>query len=121
MARPQAAEPVMLDLDGNAVLDYKEDFLNTLHGINDNVQEQIEDIVEENDERPYELEDLAFGMNDAENLQSQCLTYVSSTNPSMMIAGFEALCGLVKVTASSGTPEDGPLLYLDVLSTGRPF
>lgn len=117
---PQASEPVMVDLDGNAILDYKEDFLMLADGTNDNIPDQLEDVVEENDERPFALLQ-AYGddLDNSMNLQSQGFVYVSDNNPHQMIAGFKAICGQIHVECQAGVT--GPLLYLDVVNTPEGF
>lgn len=119
---PLTSEPPMPDLNADSTLDYKVDFLNTLDGTNDNIGDQVEDAIEENDSVPYALTQ-AYGsdINNPNNLQVQCLTYTSAVNPSQMIPGFEAVCGLVNVIADAGNNETGPLLFLDVMSSGRKF
>lgn len=115
-----ASEPVMPDLNSDAVLDYTIDFLVTEDGTNDNITDQVIDVVEENDERPYTLLQ-AYGpdINNADNLQSQCFVYVSDNNPTQMIPGFQALCGLVRVDCGNEVTQ--PLLYIDVLNTPEGF
>lgn len=119
-AIPQLSEPVMVDLDGNAIYDYKEDFLTLADGTNDNISDQVEDVVEENDSRPYDIYQM-YGNNldDAQNLQSQAFVYVSDNNLQQMIPGFKALCGLIQVHCQEGVTQ--PLLYLDVSNTPEAF
>lgn len=117
---PQLSEPVMVDLDGNLVADYKEDFLTLADGLNDNIADQVEDVVEENDARPYDIYQM-YGSNidHANNLQSQAFVYVSDNNPHQMIPGFKALCGLIQVSCETGVT--APLLYLDIMNTPEAF
>lgn len=116
-----ASEPPMVDFDGVNGPDYKDDFMITLNGTTDNVSDRVEDVVEENDERPYPLLDIYTDVNDQFNLQSQCLVYTSQFNPTQMIPGFKALCGLIELDVLSGTAENGPLLYIDVLNNAEGF
>lgn len=115
-----ASDPAMPDLDGVVGADYLDDWLVNVNGTNDNITDRVEDAVEENDERPYDLEQI-YGptITEQDNLQSQAFCYVSDNNPHAMIAGFKALCGLVQVNCGSEVTE--PILYLDVLNEGEAF
>jgi hypothetical protein len=114
------SEPVQADLNSDGTLDYQVDFLVNASGTNDNITDQVIDVVEENDERPYPLLNI-YGptVDEALNLQSQSFVYVSANNPHQMIPGFKALCGLLQVNAGSGTT--GALLYLDVHNSPEGF
>lgn len=115
-----ASDPAMPDLDGVAGPDYKVDFLSKLFGDNGAIEDRLDDVVEENDERPYDLEQI-YGptISEQNNLQSQSFHYVSANNPHAMIPGFKALCGLIQVDCEDGVTS--PLLYLDVLNTPEAF
>lgn len=115
-----ASEPAMPDLDGVVGPDYKVDFLSKLFGDNAAIEDRLDDVVEENDERPFDLEQI-YGndIDEQNNLQSQSYHYVSDNNPHAMIPGFKALCGLIQVDC--GSEVTGPLLYLDVLNTPEAF
>ena len=112
-------EPDMLDLDGNAVLDYKEDALNLLHDTADGQPERLSLLYEDNDFAPYPVRDIYGNIDSAHNLALQSMSYVSSTNPSQMIPGFKALCGLIQVQVDSNATN--PILFLDVLNTPEAF
>ena len=113
------AEPDMLDLDGNAVLDYKEDFLNLLNETADGQPERLTLLYEDNDFAPYPVRDIYGNIDSAHNLALQSMSYVSSANPSQMIPGFKALCGLIQVQVDSNATN--PILFLDVLNTPEAF
>lgn len=112
-------EPDMLDLDGNAVLDYKEDFLNLLNETADGQPERLTLLYEDNDNAPFAVRDIYGDINSADNLQLQSLCYLSGNNPSSMLPGFKALCGLIKVDVDSNAT--GPILFLDVHNTPEGF
>jgi hypothetical protein len=112
------SEPDMLDLDGNAVLDYKEDFLNTLNETADGQPERLELLYEDNDNAPFAVRDIYRDVDSGDNLQLQAMGYYSATNPSHMIPGFKALCGLIEIRIADGT---SPVLFLDVLNTPEAF
>ena len=115
---PQDAnQPLMPDLDNDGALDYERDFLINLY--DDNQDDQREALVfEENDGKPFALEEPYAGHGNTD-LQMQCFGYLSSTNPTQMIPGFDALCGLVRINLDSNTTN--PILFLDVESNGRGF
>lgn len=112
-------EPDMMDLDGNATLDYKEDFLNLLNETTDGQPERLELLYEDNDEAPFPVRDIYGDVNDTHNLQLQSFNYVSANNPHHMIAGFKALCGLIHVNVEDTATN--PILFLDVLNTPEAF
>lgn len=113
------AEPDMLDLDGNTVLDYKEDFLNLLNETADGQPERLELLYEDNDNAPFAVRDMYGDINADDNLQLQAFAYVNANNPSQMIPGFKALCGLIKVDVDADATN--PILFLDVLNTPEAF
>lgn len=112
-------EPDMLDLDGNAVLDYKEDALNLLNDTDDGQPERLTLLYEDNDNAPFPTRDIYSNVDSSHNLQLQSLSYVSSNNPSQMIPGFKALCGLIQVKVQDTATN--PVLFLDVLNTPEAF
>jgi hypothetical protein len=112
-------EPNMPDLDGNSTLDYKEDFLNLLNETDDDQAQRLELLYEDNDNAPFPVRDIYGGVSDSYNLQLQSFVYVNENNPSQMIPGFKALCGLVHVNVASSATE--PILFLDVLNTPEGF
>ena len=112
-------EPNMLDLDGNAVLDYKEDFLNLLNETDDDQANRLELLYEDNDNAPFPVRNIYGGIDNPFNLQLQSFVYVNANNPSHMIPGFKALCGLVHVNV--GEDATNPILFLDVMNTPEGF
>lgn len=112
-------EPDMVDLDGNAVLDYKEDALNLLNETDDGQPERLTLLYEDNDFAPFAVRDVYGYVDSSNNLQLQSLSYVSSNNPSQMIPGFKALCGLIQVQVQDTATN--PVLFLDVLNTPEAF
>lgn len=119
-AVPETAnEPTMPDIDGNGVLDYREDLINLLHDSQDGQGERLQLTYEENDDSPYHLSDLYADIDNPHNSQLQCLTYLSPTNPTQMVPGFEALCGLLHVHVETTASE--PIFFIDVESRGRKF
>ena len=113
-------EPDMLDLDGNSVLDYKEDMLNLLNETGDGQPERLTLLYEDNDTAPFATRDIYGDIDDSYNLQLQSLSYTSGAlgTTSAMVPGFKALCGLVHVNVAAGSD---PILFLDVLNTPEAF
>lgn len=110
-------QPIMPDLDGDGNLDYENDFLMNLY--DDDQDDRRETLIfEENDGKPFDLEEPYAGHNNTD-LQMQCFGYLSGTNPTQMIPGFDALCGLVRINVDAEA--SGPILFLDVESNGRGF
>lgn len=114
-----ANEPTMPDIDGNGTLDYRNDLIANLHETADGQAARLELTYEENDDSPYHLSDLYADIDNSNNTQLQCLTYLSPTNPTQMVPGFEALCGLLHVHVESTASE--PIFFIDVESRGRKF
>ena len=112
-------EPDMLDLDGNAVLDYKEDFLNLLNETADGQPERLTLLYEDNDNAPFAVRQIYGDIDQSTNLQLQSFVYLNSNNPSQMIPGFKALCGLIQVNVADTATN--PILFLDVLNTPEAF
>ena len=112
-------EPDMVDLDGNAVLDYKEDYLNLLNETADAQPERLTLLYEDNDNAPFAVRQIYGDIDLSTNLQLQSFCYVNANNPSQMIAGFKALCGLIQVNVADTATN--PILFLDVLNTPEAF
>lgn len=112
-------EPDMLDMDGNAVLDYKEDALNLLNETDDGQPERLTLLYEDNDNAPFATRDIYGSIDSAYNLALQSVSYVSENNPSQMVPGFKALCGLIQVQV--GDDATNPILFLDVLNQPEGF
>lgn len=112
-------EPDMLDLDGNSVYDYKEDFLNLLNETGDGQSERLTLLYEDNDNAPFAVRDVYGDVNSASNLQLQSLTYLSANNPHQSVPGFKALCGLLRVDV--GAEASNPVLFIDVMNTPEAF
>ena len=114
-------EPTMPDLDGDGVLDYRQDFLNLLHETSDGQPERLANIYEDNDKAPFKINELYSDTSSNNNLQIQSYTRLQGAAgmTSAMIPGFEALCGLIQVSCSEGSSE--PILFLDVMNTPEAF
>lgn len=111
-------KPIMPDLNSDGTLDYEEDFIGNMY--DDEADDRREILVfEENDGKPYSLTDTYTDIDNSNALQFQCFGYLSGTNPTQMIPGFDALCGLVKIRVDSEA--SAPILFLDVESNGRGF
>ena len=111
-------QPIMPDLDGDGTFDYEVDFIGNLY--DEDANDGRETLVfEENDGKPFSLTDTYTDIDNSNALQLQCFGYLSATNPTQMIPGFDALCGLVKIRVDSVT--SNPILFLDVESNGRGF
>ena len=120
------AEPDMMDTHDGAgvggsdgVLDYKQDFLNIMNDTQDGQPERLTLLYEDNDSAPFGVRDVYGAVDQSTNLQLQSLAYVSNNNPSQMIPGFQALCGLIKVDVEATATN--PILFLDVLNTPEAF
>lgn len=110
-------QPLMPDLDADGTLDYTQDFLLNLYDDDgDDGREAL--VFEENDGKPFDIEEPYAG-HDNTDLQMQCFGYLSGTNPTQMIPGFDALCGLVRIRVDDDA--SAPILFLDVESNGRGF
>lgn len=122
-ATPDATnEPTMPDLDGNSVSDYKEDFINLLHNTGDGQPERLELVYEENDSAPFTVNELFGDTSAITNMQMQSYIYLkgagAGSKTEQMIAGFQALCGLIQVQVTNGTE---PILFLDVVNKPEAF
>ena len=111
-------QPLMPDLDSDGTLDYEADFLGNLYDDDqDDRREQL--VFEENDGKPFHMTNTYSDIDNGNSLQLQCFGYLSANNPTQMIPGFDALCGLVKIRVDSAA--SSPILFLDVDSNGRGF
>jgi hypothetical protein len=110
--------PRMPDLDSDGTLDYEQDFIGNLY--DDNANDGRETLVfEENDQKPFNITSPYTDLDNANALQLQCFGYLSANNPTQMVPGFDALCGLIKIRVDSEASD--PILFLDVESNGRGF
>jgi hypothetical protein len=110
--------PIMPDLNADGSLDYTQDFLMNLY--DDDADDRREELVfEENDGKPFNINAPYANLDNQNSLQMQCFGYLSGTNPTQMIPGFDALCGLVKIRVDNEA--SSPILFLDVESNGRGF
>ena len=85
----------------------------------------VEAINTENDTAPYD-NDLLYGVavsnsTPGANLQMQCAISPDSNSGIATVAGFQALCGLVRIVVTGDTGESGAGLILDVESNGVGF
>ena len=111
-------QPLMPDLDSDGTLDYEADFLGNLYDDDqDDRREQL--VFEENDGKPFHMTNTYTDIDNGNALQLQCFGYLSANNPTQMIPGFDALCGLIKIRVD--TAASSPILFLDVESNGRGF
>ena len=115
--RPKNDNPEYVDLDSDGTADIETDFIANLFddGMNDGRENHV---IEDGDNPIYDQDNMWADVDDNKNLQMQCMVYNSPTNPSQMIPGFEALCGLIHVNIETGT---SPILFLDVEGQGRGF
>lgn len=119
-------EPDMMDTvdpsgagSADGILDYKQDFINIMNETADGQPERLTLLYEDNDNAPFGVRDIYGNVDQSTNLQLQSLVYVNANNPSHMIAGFKALCGLIKVDVDENATD--PILFLDVLNTPEVF
>ena len=112
-------EPDMMDRDGDGTLDYKQDFLNLLNDTDDGQPERLTLLYEDNDNAPFAVRDMYGDVDASTNLQLQAFAYLNANNPSHMLPGFKALCGLIQVKLDQG--HSNPILFLDVLNTPEAF
>lgn len=100
---------------GNDTHGVRTDPLSNLFNVQDDDSEQISVIESENDQAPYNYNQVP-GMNDDE-LQLVAFTDNSSGEPDIQVVpGFQATCGLVRVKGSSN---NGAILILDVMTEGE--
>jgi len=86
----------------------------------------VEAINTENDTAPYDL-DLLYGCGASNgnslgaNLQMQCIVSPDSNSGVATVAGFQAICGLIRIVVTGDTGSSGAALILDVESNGVSF
>ena len=84
----------------------------------------IETIQDENDLPPYDL-DLLYGAGtgtgNGASLQMQCIVSPDDNTGVASVAGFQAICGLVRIVVTGSTGNSGAALILDVESNGVGF
>jgi hypothetical protein len=87
----------------------------------------IETIQDENDTPPYDLDKL-FGSAysttasaSGADLQMQCLVSPDSNTGVASVAGFQALCGLIRINVTGSVGSNGAALILDIESNGVKF
>lgn len=115
--RPKNDSPDYVDMDSDGVADVEVDFIANM--FDDRGDDERENhVIEDGDNPAYNLDNIWADIEDNKNLQMQCMVYNSATNPTQMIPGFEALCGLIHVDIEAGT---SPILFLDVEGQGRGF
>lgn len=115
--RPKNDNPEYADLNSDGTADIESDFISNMFDEGgDDARENH--LIEDGDNPIYQQDNMWADVDDAKNLQMQCMVYNSATNPTQMIPGFEALCGLIHVNIESGT---SPILFLDVEGQGRGF
>jgi len=95
-----------------------------LTGDTDEDEKIIEAIQDENDNPPYDL-DLLYGsannLGNGGDLQMQCIVSPDSNTGVSAVAGFQALCGLIRIVVTGDTGTNGAALILDVESNGVSF
>ena len=94
-------------------------------GDSDEDQAVIDVINDQNDTPPYDMDKL-YGHNGESadaglNLQMQCIVSPDTNSGVASVAGFQALCGLVRLEVTGGTGSTGASLILDVESNGVGF
>lgn len=96
-----------------------------LKGDADEDQKIIDAINTENDFPPYDADKLWGYANDnsggQDNLQMQCIVSPDDNTGVASVAGFQALCGLVRITVTGDSGQNGSALILDVESSGVGF
>jgi len=93
-------------------------------GDSDEDEHIIEAIHNENDLPPYDL-DLLYGATaqtgNGASLQMQCIVSPDSNTGIAAVAGFQAICGLIRIVVTGDTTANGAALILDVESNGVSF
>jgi len=93
-------------------------------GDSDEDQKIVDAINDENDVPPYDIDKLygsaGHGTTGAD-LQMQCLVSPDSGSGIASVAGFQALCGLIRIQVTGDTGSNGAALILDVESNGVGF
>jgi len=94
-------------------------------GDSDEDEKIIEAINTENDTAPYDLDKLygsgSSSTDHGANLQMQCVVSPDTNSGVASIAGFQALCGLVRIVVTGSTGSSGAGIILDVESNGVAF
>ena len=115
---PFVADPNNAPIGNNPGESARVDPLSTLFDVDDDDSEMISIIESENDQAPYDYYNVP-GMNDGE-LQLVAFTDNSQSGGSgadvQIVPGFQAPCGLVRVSSSDN---NGAVLMLDVLVEGE--
>lgn len=110
-------EPEMPDLNSDGTIDIQQDMIATMYDTSDGQTDRLNLVYTENDDAPFH-QTRPYADDSSQNLQLQCLGYATETNPTQMVPGFEALCGLLHVEVAS---DSAPILFIDVESRGRKF
>ena len=116
-AVPRTSDPSNAPIGANEGQNIYTDPLSNLLTINDDDNEQADIIETENDVPPYSLQNV----QGAYNSQTQLVSFCDNTagEPDVVtVPGFQAICGLIEVDASS---TNGLLLILDVQTEGERF
>jgi len=95
-----------------------------LTGDSDEDQKIIENIQDENDNPPYDVDRLYGSVGNIGNggdLQMQCIVSPDSNTGVAAVAGFQAICGLLRIVVTGDTGSNGAALILDVESNGVSF
>jgi hypothetical protein len=96
-----------------------------LTGDADEDEKIIEAIQDENDTPPYDLDKLygshTSGSTSGSNLQMQCIVSPDTNTGVASVAGFQSICGLVRIVVSGNPGSNGASLILDVESNGVSF
>lgn len=118
-----ASSPQMPDLNSDGVDDVRVDFLATLFDDTNESSERLADVLDENDNPPFEYDELIttaqpYSASEPNNLQLQCIVHNSQNDVANAVPGFQALCGLIRVDVTGGT---NPILLIDVETKGWNF
>ena len=116
-------DPVMPDLDSDGTEDIQVDFLATMFQDTTEDTLRMTNINESNDNTPFPVGELmttqsAYSATEPNNLQLQFIHHSSQNELSHSIAGFQALCGLIRVDVTGGT---NPVMVIDVDTKGWNF
>ena len=111
--------------DDNAAMD--DDPLIQMFALGDSDEDQqiINVINDQNDTPPYDMDKL-YGHNGESadnglNLQMQCIVSPDTNTGVASVAGFQAICGLVRIEVTGSTGSTGASLILDIESNGVGF
>lgn len=116
-------DPVMPDLDSDGTEDIQVDFLATMFQDTTEDSLRMTNINESNDNTPFPVGELMttqsqYSATEPNNLQLQFIHHSSQNELSHSIAGFQALCGLIRVDVTGGT---NPVMVIDVDTKGWNF